>query len=69
MQLKIYPLLNGDSKKAMRREKKRFGKYYNYTPRANLVKRLSDQLNISEEEVRAQIVLERNFIINNQRYF
>ena len=69
MMLKIYPLLNTRSKRAISRVRKKWGWQYEYVPKQILVSRLSQQLNISEDEVRKQIQKERELIIKNQQYF
>lgn len=77
MQLLIYPRLSPRSQKAMRRRWKTKGKYYSkrvwrkyeYTPRRNLIYRLSVELGLSDRQIREQIVEERIYILKNIQYF
>ena len=69
MELIVYPLLSAKSKKAIARAKKQFGRPYDYTPRRNLVYRLSVELGLSLEQVRLQIMDERAFILKNSQYY
>lgn len=69
MKLIIYPLLNTRSKRAICRVNKKYGHQYIYNPKYILLSRLSQQLNMSIEEVREQIQKEREFIIKNQHYY
>jgi hypothetical protein len=69
MQLKCYPLMCEESQRCMRREKWRWGRTYTYTPKPNLIRRLSAELNMSADEVREQIAKEREFILKNKIYY
>lgn len=77
MDLLIYPLLSVRSQKAIRRKWKTKGKYYSspiwkpyfYTPRRNLVYRLSVQLKMTERQIRERIEEERIFILKHPQYF
>lgn len=69
MELIIYPLLSTTSKRAIIKVKKKWGHYYEYTPRNVLILRLAEDLNWTEEAVRRQIVKEREFLTKNRRYF
>jgi len=69
MDLIIYPRLNTRSKRAIKREKKKWGHYYHYEPRVTLIQRLCSELGWSEEQVREQIRKERRFLIQNKQYF
>ena len=67
MELKIYPLLCSDSKKAMLRTKygykNKWGHPYNYEPSGNLLKRLSAETLMPISEVRATIIKERKYLL------
>lgn len=69
MDLEIYSLLSKESQRAIKRVKKRFGRPYYYIPQARLVRRLAQQLQKSEEEIREQIAREREFLIEYKRYY
>jgi hypothetical protein len=68
MNLKIYPLLNHESRLAIRRTKWRYGWIYVYRPYRNLISRLSSELGMSEDQVRDQIQAERKWLIENPWY-
>ena len=53
----------------MTRAKKKYGHPYFYEPKYILISRLSQQLNMSHEEVRERIKVEREFILRNQQYY
>jgi len=63
----IYPLLGTTSRKAMVREKSRFGRPYVYRPRGNLLDRLSAETGMSKDVVLRQIARERQQLIGKQR--
>ena len=63
MKLVIFPLLCTRSRRAIRRTKGKFGHVYSYTPRADLVIRLSTKLGMTREDVLDQIQKEREYII------
>jgi hypothetical protein len=67
MDLVIYPLLGTTSRRAMVREKSRFGRPYVYRPRGNLLDRLSAETGMSKEAVLRQIARERQQLIGKQR--
>ena len=69
MKLVIYPLLHRKSQLAMKRVKTYGGKRYSYSPRAQLLRRLSKELGMSLEAVREQIERERAFLIQYPGYF
>ena len=69
MELLIFPLLKGNSRKAFLRYRKQWGWPKRYNPRHALLMYLQEQLNMSESEVRQQIVRERLWIAKNWRYF
>jgi hypothetical protein len=63
MNLVIYPLLGTTSRRAMVREKSRFGRPYVYRPRGNLLDRLSAETGMSKNAVLRQIARERKQLI------
>jgi len=67
MDLVIYPLLGTTSRRAMVREKSRFGRPYVYRPRGNLLDRLSTETGMSKNAVLRQIARERQQLISKQR--
>jgi hypothetical protein len=67
MDIVIYPLLGTTSRRAMVREKSRFGRPYVYRPRGNLLDRLSAETGMSKEAVLRQIARERQQLIGKQR--
>jgi hypothetical protein len=67
MNLVIYPLLGTTSRRAMVREKSRFGRPYVYSPRGNLLDRLSAETGMTKNAVLRQIARERQQLIGNQR--
>jgi hypothetical protein len=69
VELIIYPVLGQGSKRAIKRVKKRFGRFYFYTPQDRLVKRLSQELGMSEDKVREQIERERVYLIQYRKYY
>ncbi len=68
MKTPIYDRLNARSQKAMRRVRKRWGHPYQYNPRQILINRLCNELGLTEEEVREQIVKEREFLTRYRKY-
>lgn len=70
MELKIYPLLCEESKKAMLRTKRKHGSYwreeYYYEPTGRLLTRLSVKLQMSKSEVRTRILEERKYLLGKQ---
>ena len=56
MELKLYPKLSTNSKRALRRQKKEWGHPYHYEPRLKLLKRLSQETGMSLTEVRNQLI-------------
>jgi hypothetical protein len=69
MILICYPRMNIRSRKAILRTRKRWGHPTNYTPRRALVERLAQELSLSPEAVRLQLSKEREFLLENIRYF
>ena len=66
MDIVIYPLLGTTSRRAMVREKSRFGRPYVYCPRGNLLDRLSAETGMSKDAVLRQIARERQQLIGKQ---
>jgi hypothetical protein len=66
MDIIIYPLLGTTSRRAMVREKSRFGRPYVYRPRGNLLDRLSTETGMSKNAVLRQIARERQQLIGKQ---
>lgn len=69
MELIIYPRLSTRSKRAIIREKKRYGHRYAYVPRYQLIERLKSELGWSTAEVLAQIARERKWLLQYTQYF
>jgi hypothetical protein len=63
MDIVIYPLLGTTSRRAMLKEKSRFGRPYTYRPRGNLLVRLSKETGMPVEEVLSQIGRERQHFL------
>ena len=61
-------MLNKRSKVAIKRKRKRWGHPYLYTPRRDLLRRLSQQTGMTEEEVLYQLLEERQFLLKNPEY-
>jgi len=59
-------LLSTRSRRAIRKRQGRFGKPYMYSPRGNLLERLSTKLNISKSEAYNQLMKEREFLLENK---
>lgn len=67
--LVVWPILNARSKRAILRQKKRWGHPYEYKPRRDLLARLSEELKMTEEQVKDQIDKEREWLLEHRRYF
>lgn len=67
MEIIIYHLLGTTSRRAMIREKSRFGRLYVYCPRGNLLDRLSAETGMSKDSVLRQIARERQQLIGKRR--
>lgn len=63
MELILYPRLSTRSQRAMLKTKKAFGHPYHYTPRGNLLQRLSRETGMSIDEVVARLDLERDYLL------
>ena len=63
MKLICYPLLQTTSRRALRREKTKWGRTYWYTPRADLLERLSHQTGMSKTQVFNQLMKERMYFL------
>lgn len=66
MDIIIYPLLGTTSRKAMVREKSRFGLPYIYRPRGDLLDRLSAETGMPKDSVLRQIARERQQLIGKR---
>jgi hypothetical protein len=69
MELIIYPRLSHDSKKAMRRTLKPFGRKYQYIPQQRLIDRLMKELGITESEFYRQLEKEREWVSGFKQYY
>lgn len=65
----LYPRLNLRSKRAIIKTKKRWGHPYRYNPRQILLSRLSQETGMSEEQVREQLIKEREWLLTHKQYF
>lgn len=65
MELLIYPRLQTDSQKAMKRTKKKWGHSYTYVPRKDLLNRLCHELGMDEDSVIIQIAKEAEYVRKN----
>jgi len=66
MNIIIYPLLGTTSRRAMVREKARFGRPYVYSPRGNLLDRLCSETGMTKNAVLRQIARERQYFIGKK---
>jgi hypothetical protein len=64
-----YPKLSTCSKRAILRTKNRWGHPVRYAPRRQLVQRLAEELQLTEEATRKQLYDERKFLLENFQYF
>lgn len=62
-QLDLYYRLQTKSRRAIRKTKKRRGRTYQYNPRIDLLKRLSEETGMSVSKVRNQLLRERQEIL------
>ena len=63
MELRVYPRLSTGSKRALLRRKGHYGRLYRYSPRKNLLSRLSKELGIPEEGVFELLISERQYLL------
>jgi len=63
MEVKLYYLLSTRSKRAMVRERKKWGHPYQYRPRGTLLERLSQETGMSIDQVYTQLMRERAYMI------
>ncbi len=68
-ELLVWPRLSTCSKRAMMRTKKRWGHPNKYYPQVQLLNRLSDELNMTKEQVLDQIDKEQAFLLRYARYY
>ena len=64
MEIILYSRLSTRSKRALLKTKKSFGKTYYYSPRGNLLQRLSQETGMSPEQVASQLVKERDYLLS-----
>lgn len=69
MELICYPLLSTCSKRAIIRTRKSWGHPVWYNPRKSLILRLSQELNLTNEQVIEQLTREREWLLEYYRYF
>jgi len=67
MELRAYFLLSTRSRRAIVKTKGRFGRSYQYSPRGNLLDRLSRELGASREQVYSLLMQEREYLLNQQK--
>jgi hypothetical protein len=65
----LYQLLHWRTQKRLARKKWRLGKTFQYAPNANLVRRLSKQLNISKDDVLDQLNDLREYLLKYPQYY
>jgi len=63
MELIIYPRLHPKSQRLFVRTLTGYGKKYEYQPRSDLVRRLSEELLLPREEILEQAERERRYLI------
>lgn len=63
MKIIIYPRLGTCSRRAFLRTTTRYGRPYYYSPRGDLLVRLSQELGMTKAEVAEQLLQEREFLI------
>jgi hypothetical protein len=66
MELLLYERLSTRSRRALLRAKKQFGKTYHYSPRSDLLDRLSQETGMSIEQVYQQLKRERAYLLRSQ---
>jgi hypothetical protein len=64
MELLLYPKLSTRSRRAIRKEKGRWGHPYDYRPRGNLLSRLAFETGLSKEQVYDQLLKERHYLLS-----
>jgi hypothetical protein len=64
MELFLYRKLSTRSRRAIRRKISRFGRPYEYRPRGNLLKRLSEESGLSKEQVLEKLMEERGYLLS-----
>lgn len=67
MLLRAYPLLGTTSQRAMIRTVWRYGRSYQYTPRANLLDRIGKTLGISKTAAYNLLMTEREYLLKNRK--
>lgn len=69
MNLILYPLLSTRSKRAILRVRRRWGHPYIYTPKYELLSRLSQETGMSPDIVEQRLSEEREWLLRHRRYF
>jgi len=64
MELFFYYKLGTCSRRAIRRKNSRFGRPYDYRPRGNLLRRLSEESGFSKEQVLEKLMAERDYLLS-----
>lgn len=64
MELKFYPVLQTNSKRALLKKGK-YGNPRHYSPKITLIRRLAREFHMTEEEVFEQLLLEREYLLQN----
>jgi hypothetical protein len=67
MQLKAYPRLSTNSRRAVSRKLWHFGRAYQYVPRGRLLVRLAKELGMSRDAVYSQLMAEREYLLKQQK--
>lgn len=63
MQLRAYNLLSTRSRRAIVKTKGKFGRAYNYSPRGDLLLRLSQKLGLSLNDTYQLLMAEREYLL------
>lgn len=63
MMLTLYPKLSTRSRRAMMRVRKFNGKPYYYSPRGNLLERLSEETGLNIDQCYHQLMEEREYLL------
>jgi hypothetical protein len=67
MKLKFYPILCTRSRRALLRQRHQRRRNFTYQPSSRLLISLSDEFNMSKEEVAEQLHKEREFLLKLQK--
>lgn len=69
MDLIIWPRVKRHTRLCMQRVKWRWGNKYIYTPRRDLVTRLSNELGLTPDQVRDRIKQESDYVKKYEQYY